>query len=630
MADIESVPEKDELPTEASVDEAGSHPRESLTDSKQEKNQPPENEDETEPTVDKDEKADKPTNEPKSKPHHRLIAWYKANLKLAIPATILVILVLFVAIPFLRYNTVGLILKKNFTLQVIDSETTSPVSGATVSMNSGTAQTDGSGKAVIKVRVGPRSATISKKYYTTTQAKVTVPILSQKSVPAVKLTATGRQVKINVVNTISKKSLTSVSIKVADITAQTDASGNAMVVLPPGVAEQKATLTATGYNDTVATVKVSDTSVAENNFTLTPAGRVYFLSKRTGKIDVMKANLDGGDQKVVLAGTGTEDDSDTILLASRDWKYLALKSKRDNSPAKLYYIDTSVDKLNTLDEGNADFTLIGWSGDVFVYQVNRNGVADWQPNRQALKSFNAPSGKLTLLNQTGAAGSGSDLFAYEYYGNNTYIIDNTLIFTKTWSHNYAFPHAAAGKQSGIYSISVDATNAKTLKSFDFPPNTAASHVYFGSAPYEPRGIYYEVNYGDLSDSLTYYKYENDSLSNDNALADAYNKLQSQPYPTYLLSPSSKQTFWTEPRDGKSAMLVGDQDGKNSKVVSTLSTDYLNYGWYGDSYLFVSKKSSELYVMPAAGAKAETDLIKISDYHKPAYFFYGYGGGYGGL
>jgi hypothetical protein len=93
----------------------------------------------------------------------------------------------------------------------------------------------------------------------------------------------------------------------------------------------------------------------------------------------------------------------------------------------------------------------------------------------------------------------------------------------------------------------------------------------------------------------------------------------------LLSPSSNQTFWTDQRDGKNTLFVGDNDAKNQKTIASLS-GYNIYGWFTDNYLLVSKNSSELYVMPVAGGTP----LKITDYYKPAINYQGYGGGYGGL
>jgi hypothetical protein len=554
---------------------------------------------------------------------HQLKAWYRKHLLIAIPLTILMALLIIVIIPFLRYAFFGLFYEQNYSIAVVDSQTKGPVSGATVTAGSVSGQTDGSGKATLKTKPGHHAVQITKKYYKDSQLNVTLPVLKQKSVPQTTLVATGRQVKITVVNTINKKPVSEASIKVADITAKTDSAGNTLLVLPPGVPEQHGILSANGYNDTDVTVKVSDTEVAQNNFKITSAGKIYFLSKRTGKIDVMKSNLDGTDQKVVLAGTGTESDTDTILLASRDWKYLALKSKRDNSPAKLYYIDTSVDKLNTLDEGNADFQLVGWAGDTFVYQVNRNGMSQWQVGLFAIKSFNATNSKLTLLDQSSAAGTDSNHYAHENYIQK-YIIDNTLVFEKNWTNNNG-ADLLNGKQAGIYSVNVDGSGPKTVKGFSYDQN--ASFINITSTLYKPKTVYYEVSNGD---NYSYFKYETGNLTADNNLKDSFYAFLNSGYSTYLTSPSAKQTFWTEARDGKSSFLLGDPNAGGEKEVALLNSKYSNYGYYSDDYLLVSKDSDEIFVMPSVGVKAEADLIKITDYHKPAYIFYGYGGGYGGL
>src|SRR6202008_1449233 len=112
--------------------------------------------------------------------------------------------------------------------------------------------------------------------------------------------------------------------------AETDKDGKATVVLPVGTTTKKATLSLKGYNNKEGELQVSDKEIKKNGLTITPSGRVYLLSKKSGKIDVVKTNLDGSDRKPVLAGTGKEEDRGTVLLASRDWKYLALLSRRDS------------------------------------------------------------------------------------------------------------------------------------------------------------------------------------------------------------------------------------------------------------------------------------------------------------
>ena len=78
--------------------------------------------------------------------------------------------------------------------------------------------------------------------------------------------------------------------------------------------------------------------------------------------------------------------------------------------------------------------------------------------------------------------------------------------------------------------------------------------------------------------------------------------------TYFYSASGKQTFWSEARDGKNVITVGDQDGLNP-VMLTGGTDYQPYGWFTDQYLILSKDSNSLYVMSAKGGTP----VKVSDY-----------------
>ena len=107
-------------------------------------------------------------------------------------------------------------------------------------------------------------------------------------------------------------------------------------MLPIRGDDQQGTVAADGYN--VATITASTNAKNDQpvSVKLTPAGKVYFLSKRTGTINVMAANFDGSEQAVVLQGTGKELDNETSLLPSPDWKTLALIARRDADRAKLY------------------------------------------------------------------------------------------------------------------------------------------------------------------------------------------------------------------------------------------------------------------------------------------------------
>ncbi len=610
--------DEDETPMESKHNSTGqekpeteSKPGQPATDEPSEEKPTPDNE------VIEDEKP------AKKRPHHRLIAWCKANKKISIPVGVLVILLLLFAIPLSRYQIAGLFLKKNYTVKVVDSVTSSPVSGADVSTAGKTAVTDGNGNAKLSgLKVGHHAVSISKKYYQDRKMDVLVPILSEKKVPSIAFEATGRPAKITVTNVINHQALAGVDISVADTEAKTDKSGNAIVVLPTGKTNAKATLSLNGYNKKEITINISDQKIEENNVTLTPSGKIYFLSKLSGKIDVVKTDLDGASRSTVLAGTGKEEDTGTVLLAARDWKYLALQSRRDSEAPRLYLIDTSNDAVTTIDEGNAIFTPVGWNDNNFVFITNRSGVPDWQAHAQALKTFNAQTKQLTILDQTAGQGTNQIDYARENYGQ-VYIIGKNVIYEKSWQANtYYVPGALDGKQAGIYSINISGQGFQTFKNFSY---ASGKTTYFTSIPYEAQGIYYQVT---EKNDVSYYAYASGKITGKDDLSDTFNNYY-QKSVTYLQSPSGNETFWSDPRDGKNTLFVGGQNGEDGKQIAALS-DYTVYGWFSDNYLLVSKNSSELFIMPKTALPKDTGPLKITDYHKPARTFPGYGGGYGGV
>lgn len=570
-----------------------------------------------------------PTTEPSGfkKKLAQFKSYYGSHKKLAIPATVVLVIGLLLAVPVTRYALLGTFIKKDFTATVLDSKTNQPVSSVKLTLDGKTAETDQSGMAKFTgVKVGNHTLTATKKYYTDTETDVLVPVMGGSQSAEVKLTATGRQVKVSVTNKLNGKGVQSALVSAADTEAKTDEKGEATIVLPADKDSQDAEITADGYNKQTAKISVSEGDISDQNkFTVTPSGKIYFLSKRTGKINVMKSDLDGSNAVVVLEATGNEEDTDTILLASQDWKYLALKSRRNSAdkPASLYLIDTSNDKLTNMDEGDATFTMVGWSGHNFVYQVQRDKVGFHQPNKYSLKSYNAEASKITVLDNTAGEGTGASSYygsdyKSEYYGQ-TILLDGQVNYTKTWvAGTYTADGSyLAGKNSGIYTVGVDGQGKKTLKSFE-----ASKTSSIESKLYEPKEIYYRVY---TNGGQEYYEYHNGSISTKGDLSATFNGV----YPTFLISPNNTQTFWAESRDGKNTLFIGNAEGEDSKPVAELS-EYAAYGWFTNDYILLSKNSSELYVVGAAEIKDSNIPVKVTDYHKPNTVFYGYGGGYGGL
>jgi len=536
-------------------------------------------------------------------------------------AVIAIILLVIFAIPFTRYTILGLFIERSVSVIVSDSTTNTAVSAAEVNIDGVMTKTNGEGKATLKVPIGKSSITIKKQYYKTTSQSYFVGLKSSGDKTII-ITATGRQVPITVINKITGKPLAAVEIKTLGTTAKTNSQGKAIIVLPTNSKSDtaEATITAAGYNTAKTRIQITNQSVPVNTIALTPTGQIYFLSNLNGTLDVVKTNLDGSGRKTVLAGTGKEDKASTSLLASRDWRYLVLKSARNSSQPALYLIDTSSDKVISFDSDNAVFSLIGWYNHNFMYSVSRNDVSPWQNAQQVVKSYNADSGRLSQIDQTSAEGT-ADSYANQSFAN-FYITDGQLTYTTQWYANSNPPsvHDISAKKASIRGI---LPNGQSKKDYQTISNDGLSYIQ--AALYEPKSVYYQANNYTTNQS-TFYKFEDQKIS---TISSINQNTLNQSYPTFLLSPNNNQTFWTELRDGKNSLFLGDANAQDKKSIAPLS-EYSPYGWFSDNYLLVSKSSSELYIIPAGNLSTIYKPIKITDYYKPSQTYDSYGYGYGGI
>lgn len=529
-----------------------------------------------------------------------------------------IIAVIIFAIPATRYTILGLFIKKSVQVQVVDSIYSTPVSNAQVKLGGGEAKTDGNGKAVVKARLGKSNLEVSKQYYLTSRSKYLVGLKSAPK-PKVKLVATGRLVPIKVSNKITGKPMSGAQIAVFGTTAKTDKKGNALVALPTNTATQSAKISAPGFNTAATTVVITDKVLAANSFTLTPSGQVYFLSNLNGTLDVVKTNLDGTGRKVVLKGTGQEDKPNTSLLASRDWKYLVLKSRRAGNYPGLYLIDTSNDKITQFENSDSTSNLVGWYGHDFVFDLTKNNNDLWTVGRQTLKSYDAEHLQLNQLDSNQAEGTVNS-YAYQTLGS-YYLVNGQVVYTVQWNQGFSpTPIDLSSKNDNIRGVQPNGNSKKDYQSL--PSDTTG---YISAVLSAPQTIYYSVP-NEKNTSVTYYEYENQSAK---VATDMTQARFNQDYPTYLLSPLGTQSFWTDLRDGKNTLFLGGPNANNPKQIATLS-DYAPYGWFTESYALVSKNSSELYIMPAGPVSSTYKPVKITDYYKPAKTFNGYGYGYGGL
>ncbi|HXR50285.1 MAG TPA: hypothetical protein VN778_04645, partial [Verrucomicrobiae bacterium] len=522
--------------------------------------------------------------------------WYHKLWTL--PLTVLAVIGVLMAVPTTRYLALAHFISRPFTVTVTDSTTNTPISGATVKLDGHSAQTDSKGRAAITVPVGDHMLLVSETYYKSTSQAVFVDVSARANSLTLHLLATGRQVPLKVVNKITGQAIPEVEFTIGETTARSDLSGMATVVLPADSPSIPAVIKADGYNTLTTEVQVTTKADPANTFALVPVGRIYFLSNTSGAADLVSTNLDGSGRKTVIAGDPSSSQAAPYLTASHDWRYLALFTVQVNGDSpKLSLVDTSNDKVTTIDTTAAVYTLAGWSGHNFIYTLDRSAtVHSWQPNQQTIMTYNADTKQAKAIVNSAATGTSDADAVFQKIGN-VQLFGGNVIYTLTWM-KLPDVTAVSGQADTLISAKADGTGSRTLKSVDAGATRIDSLTLAA-----PDKLYFAV----IGATSNYYRL--DVNGNTTQSSTITSDSVSQSYPVYDTSPSGAATAWMS---AKSNILVGDASGNSGSVVNVPAGFVANsapYGWFSDSYLLLrSSNLGSLYVVAVTGGTP----LKIAD------------------
>jgi hypothetical protein len=506
------------------------------------------------------------------------------NFKICFPIFIVVLVAVFAFVPTLKYLVLNLFSSTSVQVVVVDDSSLAAVQGAKVAIGSHSAQTDSKGRTTLyHIPYGTDAYTITKEAYATIHASTTLGTSSNLIGP-VKLHSTGVVVIFKAVNTLSKQPLNDFAVRItgSNISAQAGKSGLAVLKVPANkLGKLDFTLSAQGFNDATQTATISATPTnVPIAATITPAGKHYFLSNRSGKVDVYSSNLDGTDPAVVIPGTGAEG-SDTTMLVSPDAKHAALVSKRDKETAAdgsveqaLYLIDFTQKTIKRLDDGVPNFAVIGWSDNSHIVYSITSG------NYQDTSGF-----KFKLADTSGQLAT---LFTGQYqpsYG----------FYREDPNHLYYIVNDSTIENYGINSI--DLTTKQSQRLTQTPPDdTILQHT-------QPYTISFKINGAWSSINTKTQKVQSSSQP-------------TQPAVDYVPSSDGSQFAWTENRDGKQSLIVADQNLSNPHMVTQdpVVSDILI--WASKDYITYNSaslnSSADYIVYLPTGA-----ITKISDVFAPS-------------
>ena len=492
---------------------------------------------------------------------------------------VIVLLLVVFGLPYSRYKILGLFLKSNYQIELTDSITNHPISGAKVSIDGVSLKSNASGIANFKLPLGEYKLSVSKQFYNTYSTNILFGLSSSKKLN-LKLNAYGRQFSFKISNSITAQPLAGVQVSYNGITSLSNASGIAYMVLPARATTYNLVLSANGYNNQNDTVKFNG-QVLTNNFSLTPSGKVYFLSQSQGVINVVSANLDGTDQKIIVPGTSSEQPTSTFLMASPDWKYLILEANMKGTGPGLYVINTATKQINEFDSSNSSFSLIGWSSsDQFLYdELSNTGNYSGTGNEQ-IKSYDANTQSLNVLDQDQVVSSAGS-YAYQSF-NSFNIINNNLVYSVNW--NSSAQNTLSGLTNSIRQMAVSGSNKKDILSL----NASNQSIYMINRV-QPNLLYIAV-YNNQTTGNTFYRYTNGSISPDSSLNST---VVYQPSPVYSFSPSGSNAIWTSQQNNQPVVFSSDLNYSNPKQLS-IPVGYSANSWYNNQLILVTKKNN-LYV-----------------------------------
>lgn len=460
---------------------------------------------------------------------------------------IILILIGIVAYPTTRYfllNTAGVRAKASVT--VIDNSTQQPLKNVSVSVGGQTGTTDDEGNVKLsKVKLGSSQLVIKKRAFATVDKKV---VLGWGSNPLgeAKLEPAGVQYTFKVVDFLSNKPIENAEAVSGESSAFADQEGKIVLTLDKDEADSsEATIKAKNYRDEKLELG-EDTS--EREVKLVPAHKHAFVSKRSGKLDVYKIDVDGTNEEIALAGSGAERD-DMVIVPHPTDNVIAVVSTRDNQRNKDGYLLSTLNLVSLTDNkvttvGKSErVQVIGWSGTRLVYIQIAEGASATNPKRHRLMSYDMQKEE------------SQELASANYF--NDVLMANSVVY-------YA---PAAAHQNGA-DVSLFRTN----------PDGSNKQVVYNKEAWNV----FRTSYDQLTIAVQQDWYEYSLLTQK-----APNKITPPANPSsriYITSPDGKRSIWMDTRDGKGAMIVYDTESKKEEVVKTQSGLKYPASWVSDDTL----------------------------------------------
>ncbi len=475
-------------------------------------------------------------------------AWW-GNRK-ARNATVIVILLVLVGLatyPTTRYfilNTAGIRSKTSIT--ILDNSTQQPLKNVQVTVHGQTGQTDENGSVTIsKVKLGSTELQIKKRAFAPVNKNVVVG-WGSNPLGQVKLDPSGVQYTFKVSDFLSNKPIEKAEATSGESSAFSDDDGKIVLTLDKGDEANDVTIKAKSYRDEKR--QLPENNETEQKISMVPGHKHAFVSNRSGKFDVYKIDVDGTNESIAMAGTGSERDD--MTLAPHPTKNLvAVVSTRDNQRNKDGFLLSTLNLVNLDDNkvttiGKSErVQIVGWADSRFVYVQIAAGASAANPKRYRLMSYDPEKQE------------SKELAAANYF-NDLVLVSNVIYYAP-----------ASALQNGA--------DVSLLR---IKPDGSDKQVVFNKETWN----IFRTSYDDLTFAAQqdWYSYNLSSQKTPTKIVPPANPKTR----IYIANPSNKKSAWVDQRDGKGTLIIYDTENKKETVVKAQSGLKYPIYWVSDNTL----------------------------------------------
>lgn len=320
--------------------------------------------------------------------------------------------------PQTRYfilNKAGVRVSASLTLTA--TSTQQPLAGATVQIGSSTVQTDASGVAKFThLKLGPQSLRISQIGFAIVNQPLTLG-WGSNPLGGFALNATGIQYTVKVQDYLSGKPVAGASASFDGATAEGDSHGTIVLAVPAGSGTAPAaTVAANGYRSAAITL---NPKVAVD-VRLVPSGKAVFAAKTGGKYNIYDTDLDGQNQQLLLAGTGSETSAISLATspANDEAAVVSLRNNLHDSTGaalnSLTLVSLGSGQSVTIDTAQ-QIRLIDWVDTTIIYELTTTSDAASNPSRSRIMSYDYANSTRMQLATAGQFAVATSVQGVVYY-----------------------------------------------------------------------------------------------------------------------------------------------------------------------------------------------------------------------